>query len=255
MGSYKGFSRVLSAWRGGGKRRLKNDRTDGKTLWYHGNAILWRDEDGAEWGSLAGWNTTTTRGRLNQAGLGVYMGRSREPHLHITNPISLTYCDWVVVPISAHTKIKLSDAKWRSGGLPGASVLRCADHLYADSLSTTQKRVLTGRVNRGGYLCLPDTLSLISDLRPFPSSGQHTVMAYTPSERNLRFPLARVAWAYILSKFRMIDQHGRHITDISELEGDGMLMVDKRAEYAKDRIAGAKDIADIAADIDSTEHV
>jgi hypothetical protein len=46
-------------------RRIGNSRTDGTTLYLHGNAIAeWR-MDGSLWITSAGWRTNTTKERLN----------------------------------------------------------------------------------------------------------------------------------------------------------------------------------------------
>jgi hypothetical protein len=42
-----------------------NTMTDGETVWLHGNAIVKRDPDGLVRWSLAGYNTPTTRERVN----------------------------------------------------------------------------------------------------------------------------------------------------------------------------------------------
>lgn len=44
---------------------LSNTRTEDGVLYLHGNQIARLDESGALWVTLAGWNTTTTRARLN----------------------------------------------------------------------------------------------------------------------------------------------------------------------------------------------
>ena len=46
-------------------KKIGNTETDGKTVWLHGNAIVKRDADGLVRWSLAGWNTPTTRERVN----------------------------------------------------------------------------------------------------------------------------------------------------------------------------------------------
>jgi hypothetical protein len=46
-------------------KTIGNTRTDGNTVWLHGNAIVKRDPDGLVRWSLAGWNTPTTRERVN----------------------------------------------------------------------------------------------------------------------------------------------------------------------------------------------
>jgi hypothetical protein len=43
---------------------VSNTTTDGKAVWLHGNKIIERRPDGI-WFSLCGWNTATTRERLN----------------------------------------------------------------------------------------------------------------------------------------------------------------------------------------------
>jgi hypothetical protein len=42
-----------------------NTFTDGKELLLHGNTIAWKNEDGDTFITCAGWNTNTTRERLN----------------------------------------------------------------------------------------------------------------------------------------------------------------------------------------------
>ena len=46
-------------------KSVGNTTTDGNTVWLHGNAIVKRDPDGLVRWSLAGWNTPTTRERVN----------------------------------------------------------------------------------------------------------------------------------------------------------------------------------------------
>jgi hypothetical protein len=46
-------------------KTVGNTRTDGNTVWLHGNAIVKRDSYGLVHASLAGWNTPTTRERVN----------------------------------------------------------------------------------------------------------------------------------------------------------------------------------------------
>jgi hypothetical protein len=55
---------VMSAFLDGRSKTVKNTRTDGRTVWLHGHAIIRRDGSGIEF-TLAGWNTVTTRERLN----------------------------------------------------------------------------------------------------------------------------------------------------------------------------------------------
>lgn len=64
---------IKQAFDNGTSLKVGNTRTDGQTVWLHGNAIVKRDDWGVvEW-SLAGWNTPTTRERINGiTGAGVH---------------------------------------------------------------------------------------------------------------------------------------------------------------------------------------
>ena len=57
--------RIKKAFEQGKALKVGNTETDGKTVWLHGNAIVKRDFDGLVRWSLAGWNTPTTRERVN----------------------------------------------------------------------------------------------------------------------------------------------------------------------------------------------
>ena len=57
--------RIKQAFEQGTSLKVDNTRTDGQTVWLHGNAIVKRDPDGLVRWSLAGWNTSTTRERVN----------------------------------------------------------------------------------------------------------------------------------------------------------------------------------------------
>ena len=56
---------IKQAFKNGTSLKVGNTRTDGQTVWLHGNAIVKRDPDGLVRWSLAGWNTPTTRERVN----------------------------------------------------------------------------------------------------------------------------------------------------------------------------------------------
>lgn len=56
---------IKQAFEQGKSLKVGNTETDGKTVWLHGNAIVKRDPDGLVRWSLAGWNTPTTRERVN----------------------------------------------------------------------------------------------------------------------------------------------------------------------------------------------
>ena len=56
---------IKEAFEQGKSLKVGNTETDGKTIWLHGNAIVKRDLDGLVRWSLVGWNTPTTRERVN----------------------------------------------------------------------------------------------------------------------------------------------------------------------------------------------
>ena len=57
--------RIKQAFEQGTSLKVDNTRTDGQTVWLHGNAIVKRDPDGLVRWWLVGWNTSTTRERVN----------------------------------------------------------------------------------------------------------------------------------------------------------------------------------------------
>lgn len=61
----KGSTSVIKAFLEGYSKRLKNDSTNGKELRYHGNVIAYEDDKGDIILTLAGYNTVSTRLRLN----------------------------------------------------------------------------------------------------------------------------------------------------------------------------------------------
>lgn len=58
-------AQIKQAFEQGKSLKVGNTRTDGKTVWLHDNAIVKRDPDGLVRWSLAGWNSPTTRERVN----------------------------------------------------------------------------------------------------------------------------------------------------------------------------------------------
>ena len=56
---------IKQAFEQGTSKKVGNTETDGNTVWLHGSAIVKRDPDGLVRWSLAGWNTPTTRERVN----------------------------------------------------------------------------------------------------------------------------------------------------------------------------------------------
>ena len=77
---------TIPAFLAGTSAKSGNTETDGKTLWLHGNAIAeWREVNNGEQGlfvTLAGWDTPTTRSRLNALGCEAGMGYITYQHKH-----------------------------------------------------------------------------------------------------------------------------------------------------------------------------
>lgn len=79
------------------RKSVGNTMTDGQTVWLHGNAIIKRDPDGLVRWSLAGWNTPTTRERVNGiVGAGVHQVNF-EP---ILDGQEINPFDWFAAPHS-----------------------------------------------------------------------------------------------------------------------------------------------------------
>ena len=56
---------IKEAFEQGKSLKVGNTRTDGKSVFLHGNEIVRRDASGLVFATLAGWNTPTTRERVN----------------------------------------------------------------------------------------------------------------------------------------------------------------------------------------------
>lgn len=73
---------IKKAFEQGISLKVGNTKTDGNSVWLHGNRIVMRQEDGRVWATLAGWNTPTTRERVNGiTGIGFYQ-KDFEPMLN-----------------------------------------------------------------------------------------------------------------------------------------------------------------------------
>ena len=57
-------SDIRQAFQAGQSKKIGNTRTDGESVWLHGNKIV-KTEGGKVFATLAGWNTPTTRERVN----------------------------------------------------------------------------------------------------------------------------------------------------------------------------------------------
>ena len=56
---------IATAFLAGKSASLNNTKTDGQHVWLHGNLIASKNPDGSVNVTLAGWNSATTRDRLN----------------------------------------------------------------------------------------------------------------------------------------------------------------------------------------------
>jgi hypothetical protein len=84
---------IKQAFNQGLSKKVGNTRTDGKSVFLHGNEIIKRDASGLVMATLAGWNTPTTRERINGiTGLGIYQ-KNFTPML---NGQEVDSYDWLV---------------------------------------------------------------------------------------------------------------------------------------------------------------
>ena len=66
-------AQIKKAFEQGTSLKVGNTRTDGTSVFLHGNEIIKRDASGLVMATLAGWNTPTTRERVNGiTGLGFH---------------------------------------------------------------------------------------------------------------------------------------------------------------------------------------
>jgi hypothetical protein len=56
---------IVQAWANYQSKTIGNTSTDGQSIYLHGNRIAWRETASRFGTTLAGWNTVTTRERLN----------------------------------------------------------------------------------------------------------------------------------------------------------------------------------------------
>jgi hypothetical protein len=85
--------KIKQAFKQGTSLKIGNTRTDGTSVFLHGNEIIRRDVSGLIFATLAGWNTTTTRERVNGITDMSFHQVNFEPCLE-SQPISST--DWFV---------------------------------------------------------------------------------------------------------------------------------------------------------------
>ena len=61
----KETAKIAAAFKAGKPAKAARTHTDGQSVWLHGNLIAQRRDDGFVMMTLAGWNSPTTRERLN----------------------------------------------------------------------------------------------------------------------------------------------------------------------------------------------
>lgn len=61
----KETAKIAAAFKAGKPAKAARTETDGKRVWLHGNLIAERRDDGFIMLTLSGWNSPTTRDRLN----------------------------------------------------------------------------------------------------------------------------------------------------------------------------------------------
>ena len=84
-------SQIKKAFEEGRSLTIGNTRTDGVNVFLHENKIVKRDEQGRVWATLAGWNTPTTRERVNGiTGIGFHQ-KNFEAML---NNRQIDSCEW-----------------------------------------------------------------------------------------------------------------------------------------------------------------
>jgi hypothetical protein len=89
----KATEQIKKAFEQGKSLKVGNTRTDGTSVFLHGNEIIRRDVSGLVLATLAGWNTPTTRERVNGIAEMNFHQVAFEPCLD-GQPISST--DWFV---------------------------------------------------------------------------------------------------------------------------------------------------------------
>ena len=94
--------KIKQAFEKGTSLKVGNTRTDGQTVWLHGNAIVKRDSSGLVLASLAGWNTPTTRERVKGI-TGMNFHQNNFAPMLDGNEVDPT--DWFAVTLSTNLSI------------------------------------------------------------------------------------------------------------------------------------------------------
>jgi hypothetical protein len=87
---------IKKAFEQGTSLKIGNTRTDGTSVFLHGNEIVKRENSGLVIATLAGWNTPTTRERVNGiTGLGIHQ-KNFKPML---NGSEIDSFDWIFAQV------------------------------------------------------------------------------------------------------------------------------------------------------------
>lgn len=84
---------IKQAFERGESKKVGNTETDGTSVFLHGNEIIRRDVSGLIFATLAGWNTPTTRERVNGI---TEMGFHQVNHEACLNGEPIDSSDWFV---------------------------------------------------------------------------------------------------------------------------------------------------------------
>ena len=81
---------IKTAFEQGNHLKVGNTRTNGKSVFLHGNEIIRRDHSGRIWFTFAGWGTPTTRERIKGiTGADVYQCK-HEQHVYGEKVVDLS---------------------------------------------------------------------------------------------------------------------------------------------------------------------
>jgi hypothetical protein len=94
--------KIKQAFEKGISLKVGNTRTDGTSVFLHGNEIVKRDPSGLVMATLAGWNTPTTRERVNGI-TGMNFHQNNFAPMLDGNEVDPT--DWFAVTLSTNLSI------------------------------------------------------------------------------------------------------------------------------------------------------
>lgn len=86
---------VIDAFLENRKKKITNTETDGESLYLFGNRIAWWDEQNCLWITTSGYNTNTTRDRLNMLPDIWIRSFKGQLLLYVRNPNTKEVSDWI----------------------------------------------------------------------------------------------------------------------------------------------------------------